>query len=98
MQSTVGTVVKSVGEEDEVEEDSGGDPLGVISVLSTERYRQLKCLEEIKTYLLSHCDNAECKATLEKVIQRALPQMAFLLSDLLNYNFTTCQNCWVLAV
>jgi len=71
LQSTVGTVVKSVGEEDDGT-DRGGDPLGVISVLNTERYRQLNCLEEIKAYLLSRCHHPECKATLEKVCSCAV--------------------------
>jgi hypothetical protein len=64
VQNTVGTVVKSVGDDDE---DVGGDPLAVISVLNTHRYKDLKCLAEIKSYLLSHCESAVCKSAMNAV-------------------------------
>ena len=58
LQSSVGTVVKS---------GDHGEPVGVLTVLNTHRYKALQCLKEIKSYILKNCKSAEKKASLEAV-------------------------------
>ena len=57
MQSTVGTIVKS---------GDHGEPIGVLSALNTQRYKDLQCLKEIRTYLTRNCKAESKKAALEK--------------------------------
>lgn len=57
VQSTVGTVVKS---------GDHGEPIGVFSALNTQRYRDLQCLKEIKTYLSKNCKSQSTQAALDK--------------------------------
>ena len=58
MQSTVGTIVKS---------GDHGEPIGVLSVLNTQRYKDLQCLKEIRIYLTKNCKAKSIYAALEKV-------------------------------
>lgn len=58
LQSTVGTIVKS---------GDHGDPVGVLTVLNTNRYKSLKFMLDIKAYLLKHCKLPSTKQDLETV-------------------------------
>lgn len=42
--------------------------LGVISVLNFVRYKDLKCVKQIKDFILEHCEDATKRDTFEKVI------------------------------
>jgi protein BCP1 len=58
LQTSVGTVVKS-GEDE--------DPIGVASVLSLHRYRDLNCLQQISAHVVQHCSDAKLKQQLTSV-------------------------------
>lgn len=58
LQSTVGTVVKS---------GDHGDPVGVLTALNTQRYKDAPCMRDIKAFILRHCTSESTKADLEKV-------------------------------
>lgn len=59
-QSSVGTVVKS-GEDE--------DPIGVVSPLNLQRYRDLEALQQIGQHLLEHCSDAKRKQQLSTALQ-----------------------------
>jgi hypothetical protein len=54
----VGTVVKT-GEAD--------DPIGVMTVLSLQRYRAKECLGQLRDFLLEKCEGEELQAKLKQV-------------------------------
>ena len=58
LQSSVGTVVKSA---------DGSDPIGLLSVLNTQRYKDLGALAQIRNYLIQNCTNNETKTALQQV-------------------------------
>lgn len=58
VQSSVGTVVKS-GEDE--------DPIGVVSPLNLQRYRDLEAVQQIGQHLVEHCSDAKHKQQLSTV-------------------------------
>lgn len=57
-QSTVGTVVKT-GEDE--------DPVAVMTVLNTQRYKQLECMQQIRAFLEARLPEGELRQQLSKV-------------------------------
>nr|CAD1845123.1 unnamed protein product [Ananas comosus var. bracteatus] len=89
-QTTVGTVVRLDGYDDDDEGDgdngsSGGDDdedlYGVVTALNLKRYAEHKCIKELKKFLLGVCRDENTKKKLKLLLEEQASQVGLLVSQ-----------------
>eukprot|EP00850_Spirogloea_muscicola_P016229 SM000130S27116 [mRNA] locus=s130:216772:219735:- [translate_table: standard] len=71
-QRTVGSVVKTAGED---------SPIGVISILSPERYREKQCMKDLQSFLRKKCGGKPEAAGLEALWAAGRPNVGLLVCE-----------------
>ncbi|OAY80219.1 Protein BCCIP [Ananas comosus] len=89
-QTTVGTVVRLDGYDDDNEGDgdngsSGGDDdedlYGIVTALNLKRYAEHKCIKELKKFLLGVCRDENTKKKLKLLLEEQASQVGLLVSQ-----------------
>ncbi|KAG1361978.1 protein BCCIP [Cocos nucifera] len=85
-QTTVGTIVKSAGQDEEEEgDDDGGDDdeglFAVISALNLGRYAGHRCIKELKQFLLEVCSDESTKTKLKLLLEQQASDVGLLVSQ-----------------
>ncbi|KAM0019953.1 putative BCP1 family protein [Helianthus debilis subsp. tardiflorus] len=73
-QTTVGTVIK-------IEEDEDNGVYGFISALNMQRYKDCKCMMEVKEYLLKVCQDKEIKDKLRTYFGEQAEHVGLVISQ-----------------
>lgn len=73
-QTTVGTVIK-------IEEDEDNAVYGFVSALNLQRYKDSKCMMEVKEFLLSICQDKEIKEKLKSYLEDQASDVGLLISQ-----------------
>ncbi|KAJ0677795.1 putative BCP1 family protein [Helianthus annuus] len=73
-QTTVGTVIK-------IEEDEDNGVYGFISALNMQRYKDCKCMMEVKEYLLKVCQDKEIKDELRTYFGEQAEHVGLVISQ-----------------
>nr|XP_043607533.1 protein BCCIP homolog [Erigeron canadensis]XP_043607540.1 protein BCCIP homolog [Erigeron canadensis]XP_043607548.1 protein BCCIP homolog [Erigeron canadensis]XP_043607556.1 protein BCCIP homolog [Erigeron canadensis] len=73
-QTTVGTVIKIEGDED-------NGVYGFVSALNLQRYKDCKCMMEVKEFLLERCQDKDLKDKLESYLGEQAADVGLLISQ-----------------
>ncbi|KAL4574386.1 hypothetical protein LXL04_021215 [Taraxacum kok-saghyz] len=73
-QTTVGTVVK-------IEEDEDNSVYAFVSALNLQRYKESKCMMELKDFLMSMCQEKEIKEKLSSYLGEKAADVGLLISQ-----------------
>ncbi|KAI3491860.1 hypothetical protein L1887_43723 [Cichorium endivia] len=73
-QTTVGTVIK-------IEEDEDNAVYGFVSALNLQRYKDCKCMMEVKEFLLSMCQDKKIKENLKSFLKEQEADVGLLISQ-----------------
>ncbi|KAJ0721215.1 putative BCP1 family protein [Helianthus annuus] len=73
-QTTVGTVIK-------IEDDEDNGIYGFVSALNLHRYKDCKCMMEVKEFLLKMCQNSDKKDKLKSYFGESAAHVGLLVSQ-----------------
>ncbi|CAN6476238.1 unnamed protein product [Victoria cruziana] len=73
-QPTVGTVVKIDGDDDD-------NLFAVVTALNMDRYKDHKCIMELKEFLLQNCHEVDVRARLRTILEEHAQDMGLLVSQ-----------------
>lgn len=80
-QTTVGTVVKSDGDDEDDEQGDDEDLYAVISTLNIGRYGGHKCIMDLKEFLIGVCGDESMKKKLKLLLEQQANDVGLLVSQ-----------------